>query len=48
MKYRFGHIYQTDYKVKENPPKNQPFPQFFFKKNAKWLQTAYPLNESNE
>ena len=35
MKYRFGHIYQTDYKVKENPPKNQPFPQFFFKKICK-------------
>lgn len=40
MKYRFGHIYQTDYKVKENPPKNQPFPQFFFKKNATPLKTT--------
>lgn len=49
MKYRFGLHDQTDYKVKENPPKNQPFPQFFFQKNLqnpsthRKLPPIYPI-----
>ena len=45
MKYRFGLHDQTDYKVKENPPKNQPFPQFFFKKICKGVPQPCNLTQ---